>query len=83
MTEHHNEDDDLAPTKTTGYKPGEKRTGPGEVPRRVIFEYTALEVKGRTDAMVDLSIPSTNKNQRLLIKPRIYPSLLMEMLSIA
>lgn len=26
MTEHHHEDDDLAPTQTTGYKPGEKKT---------------------------------------------------------
>ncbi|KAI9249580.1 hypothetical protein EDC94DRAFT_663916 [Helicostylum pulchrum] len=57
MTEHHNEDDDFAPTKATSYNPGEKKTGPGEVPRRVIVEYTALEVEGRTDAMVAFSTP--------------------------
>jgi Rho GDP-dissociation inhibitor len=26
MTDIHHEDDDLAPTQTTGYKPGEKKT---------------------------------------------------------
>lgn len=26
MVEHHHDDDDLAPTQTAGYKPGEKKT---------------------------------------------------------
>lgn len=26
MSDHHHEDDELAPTQTTGYKPGEKKT---------------------------------------------------------
>ncbi|CAO3631828.1 unnamed protein product [Mucor hiemalis] len=81
MTEHI--EDDLAPTQTTGYKPGEKKSlqdyqtldaqdeslnkwkqslglnnsaaGPHDDPRRVIVEYIALEVEGRSDVMVDLS----------------------------
>ncbi|KAG2199453.1 hypothetical protein INT47_011565 [Mucor saturninus] len=92
MSDHHHDDDELAPTQTTGYKPGEKKTledyqtldagdeslnkwkeslglnkstgqittlkaGPHDDPRRVIVEYIALEVEGRTDVMVDLSTP--------------------------
>ncbi|CAO3641349.1 unnamed protein product [Cunninghamella echinulata] len=64
-----NHEDDLIPTQTAGYTPGEKKslaeynnlhaaTGPTDDPRRVVVEQIALEVAGRSDVVVDLSTPN-------------------------
>ncbi|KAJ3271146.1 hypothetical protein HDV01_007004 [Terramyces sp. JEL0728] len=63
------DEEDLAPTATTGYKVGEKKTleelaqldaadgADSSDPRKVIVHALALEVAGRDDISIDLSTP--------------------------